>query len=70
MASDRDQVVFLETAIQASMGDRSPAATVARLLGLTPEAVRQQHRRVRLRLQRLAEDDPRFAGLAELAVVA
>ncbi len=70
VASERDQAIFFETAVQAALGDRSPAATVAGLLGLRPEAVRQQTRRVRQRVRRLAADDPRFAALAELAVVA
>jgi len=39
-------------------------------MGIRPEAVRQQARRVRLRVQRLAADEPRFAVLADLSVVA
>ena len=70
VATDRDQVIFFETAVQVSLGDRSPAVTVAGLLGIRPEAVRQQHRRVRLRVQRLAAEEPRFATLAALPVVA
>lgn len=70
VASDRDQLIFFETAVQTSLGDRSPAVTVAELLGIRPEAVRQQHRRVRLRVQQLAATEPRFAVLAELPVVA
>lgn len=70
VASPRDQVIFYEHGLQVSLGDRSPAATVAGLLGLRPEAVRQQQRRVRLRIQRLAEQEPRFAPLAVLPLVA
>ena len=70
VASERDQVIFFETAVQSALGDRSPAATVAGLMGIRPEAVRQQARRVRLRVQRLAADEPRFAVLADLSVVA
>jgi len=70
VASDRDQALFFEVAIQEASGDRSHAASVAQLYGLRPEAVRQQTRRVRQRLRRLAQDEPRFAELATLAVVA
>ena len=70
VASDRDQLIFFETAVQASLGDHSPAVTVGQLLGIRPEAVRQQHRRVRLRVQHLAATEPRFAALADLPVVA
>ncbi len=70
VASGRDQEVFFETVVQVSLGDRSPAVTVGGLLGMRPEAVRQQHHRVRLRVQRLAANDPRFAALADLPVVA
>lgn len=70
VATDRDRTLFLETAVQRSLGDRSPAATVALQHGLRPDAVRQQGRRVRRRIQQLAAEDPRFARLAELPVVA
>lgn len=70
VASPRDRMVFLETAIQSSMGDRSPATTVGLLLGMAPASVRQQHRRVRLRVQDLAATEARYAPLAQLALVA
>lgn len=70
VASPRDVVLFLETEVQASLGDRSPAVTVGQMLRLRPEAVRQQHGRVRKRLQALAASDPYFADLADLAIVA
>ncbi len=70
VASVRDGELFLELRIQELLGDRSPAVTVGVLLGLQPEAVRQQHRRVRLRLRRLAESNARFAPLASLPLVA
>lgn len=69
VASDRDQLVFFETAVQVSLGDRSPAVTVGRLLGMRPATVRQQHRRVRTRLLQLAAAEERFAPLAELPVL-
>ncbi len=70
VATPRDQFLFFETELQSSLGDRSPAATVGALIGLRPEAVRQQTRRVRVRLLELAAADPRYAGLADLAIVA
>ena len=70
VATARDRELFLELRIQELLGDRSPAVTVGALLGLNPEAVRQQHRRVRLRLRLLAESDARFAELAVLPLVA
>lgn len=70
VATVRDGELFLELRIQELLGDRSPAVTVGALLGLNPDAVRQQHRRIRLRLRRLAESDMRFAPLAGLALVA
>jgi hypothetical protein len=69
VATERDGRVFLEMGIQASLGDRSPAVTVGSLLGMRPDAVRQQHRRVKQRLQRLAASEARFAPLAHLALV-
>lgn len=70
VASPRDRSLFLEVLVQTSLGDRAAAATVARLAGLKPEAVRQQASRIRRRLRDLAATDPRYAGLAELAIVA
>lgn len=70
VASPRDLLVFVEHRIQVALGDPSPAATVARLYGMEPAAVRQQTRRVRLRLQRLAETDPRYSELAVLRCAA
>ena len=70
VATARDRELFLELRIQELLGDRSPAVTVAGLLGVHPDVVRQQHRRVRLRLRRLARSDDRFAALAGLALVA
>jgi len=69
VATERDRRVFLEVGIQASLGDRSPAITVGALLGMQPDAVRQQHRRVKQRLRRLAASEARFAPLADLAMV-
>ncbi len=70
VASERDRELFVEALLQASLGDRSPAVTVGALLGVSPEVVRQQHRRVRRRVGQLAATDERYAELAGLAVVA
>jgi hypothetical protein len=68
--TERDQRLLLEVQIQHSMGDRAPAATVAGMFDMSSEAVRQQVRRVRVRLQRLVADEPRYAPLAALPMVA
>lgn len=70
VASARDQVVFMELGIQVALGDPSPAVTVGALFGMNPASVRQQSRRTRLRLRALAQAEPRFGPLADLAVVA
>ncbi len=70
VASARDRAVFLEVLVQTSLGDRAAAATVGGLLGMKPEAVRQQVSRIRRRLRDLAAVDPRFSDLAHLAIVA
>lgn len=70
VASPRDVSVYFDVIIEQAGGNLAPAAAVARLHGVAPTTVRQQHRRVRTRLQRLAASDPRFAPLASLAVVA
>jgi hypothetical protein len=51
-------------------GDPSPAFTVGRRHGVTPEVVRQVVCRVKARLIRLAAHEDRFASLADLPMVA
>lgn len=70
VACERDRAIVLELRTQSDAGDPSPATTVARRYGLTPEAVRQVACRVRARLRRLALADARFASLLDLALVA
>jgi DNA-directed RNA polymerase specialized sigma24 family protein len=70
VATPRDQVVFVEHGLQVALGDPSPAVTVANQYGMKPASVRQQARRVRLRLRKLAETDPLFGELARLPLVA
>jgi DNA-directed RNA polymerase specialized sigma24 family protein len=68
--TERDQRLLLEVQLQQSLGDRSPAVTVAGMFDMSSDAVRQQVRRMRVRLRRLVEDEPRFAALADLPLVA
>lgn len=68
--SVRDRSLLLEVRLQASLGDPSPAHTVAPVHAMRPDAVRQAVKRTRDRLRRLAHDDARFAPLADLALIA
>lgn len=70
VASVRDRTIILEVGLQRSLGDASPAVTVGPQVGLRPDAVRQVLRRVRRRLHELAEVEPRYAPLADLALLA
>jgi hypothetical protein len=70
VGSERDRAILLEIGVQAGLGDRSPAVTVASMFGMRPDAVRQVVRRMRIRLRRLASDDDRYAPLTELALLA
>ena len=68
--SERDRELLLEYAFEKHSGNMSPAATVAPVFGMKEVTVRQAARRTRQRLLRLAEDDERFAPLAELPLLA
>jgi hypothetical protein len=70
VASVRDREIVLEVGLQRSLGDGSPAVTIGPSVGLRPDAVRQVLRRVRRRLHELAEAEPRYAVLADLALLA
>lgn len=70
VAGPRDQAIVLELRSQRLAGDPSPALTVARRHNVSPEVVRQVACRVRARLSRLAAKDRRFAGVADLLIVA
>ena len=63
---ERDQRVHIQYRIQKRTGDASPALTVAAEFGLTPANVRQIDLRMRRRLQRLIETDPRFEALRDV----
>jgi len=69
VASDRDRTILLEVGLQRSLGDTSPAVTVGPQVDLRPDAVRQALRRIRVRLSALAEAEPRYAPLADLALL-
>lgn len=68
--STRDRELWLEYEFEKRSGNRSPAATVAPAFGMREGAVRQVVRRARRRLLGLAAGDERFAGLADLPVLA
>lgn len=70
VATARDRSILLEVGLQRSLGDTSPAVTVGPEVGLRPDAVRQVLRRVRRRLHDLAALEPRYASLADLALLA
>jgi len=70
VASVRDREIVLEVGLQRSLGDASPAVTIGPSVGLRPDAVRQVLRRVRRRLHELAEAEPRYAALTDLALLA
>ena len=66
----RSRAILLELRLQACLGDPSPSHTVADDHGLRPDHVRQLAKRARERLRALAAADPRFAVLADMALVA
>lgn len=70
VATRRDQAIVLELRCQIAAGDPSPALTVAARHNVSGEVVRQAASRVRKRLSLLAAGEERFAGLADLALVA
>lgn len=70
VATRRDQAIMLELRSQRVAGDPSPALTVAARHNVSADVVRQAACRVRGRLSRLAAEDRRFAGLADLPIVA
>ncbi|MGH8975266.1 MAG: hypothetical protein ACRD0C_18940 [Acidimicrobiia bacterium] len=61
------QAILLEVKVQAALGDPSPAVTVGQMAGVRPDTVRQTVKRLLDRLRRLAQADPHFAPLADLA---
>lgn len=70
VGSDRDQELLLAYVVQQQAGDPSPAVTLSLLTGRSPDAVRQAVSRVRRSLRQLVADDPRYAVLEGLPLVA
>jgi len=69
VASPRDVEVHFQFQAQKSMGDPSPAHTVADMCDLSPANVRQINARVRRRLSELAASNPTFTALSTVAWV-
>lgn len=61
---------LLDYSIQQDQGDPSPAHTLAERYGVSPETLRKRISRGRSRLRRVVAEDPRFAPLADFALVA
>jgi hypothetical protein len=70
VSTPRNREILLEVRLQASLGDPAPAVTVGRSFGLRPDAVRQVVKRTRDAIGRLAAEEPRFAALAAIPLVA
>jgi hypothetical protein len=70
VSTPRNRDILLEVRLQASLGDPAPAVTVGRSFGLRPDAVRQVVKRTRAAIGQLAADDPKFAPLAAIPLVA
>jgi hypothetical protein len=70
VSTPRNREILLEVRLQASLGDPAPAVTVGRCFGLRPDAVRQVVKRTRDAIGRLAAEEPRFAALAAIPLVA
>ncbi len=66
VTTDRNRRVYFEFELQKALGDRSPAQTVAALMGLKPDNVRQIAHRVRRRLAERIKTDARLAPLRDL----
>lgn len=63
-------VCLLDYSIQQGQGDPSPAHTLAERYGVSPETLRKRISRGRSRLKVVVATDPRFAALADFALVA
>jgi hypothetical protein len=69
VATPRDQALVVGVRVQQSLGDPSPAVTLADQWGLRPEAVRQAVKRATDRLRVLAASDEHYAPLARLPLL-
>ena len=63
-------VCILDYCVQQDQGDPSPAHTLAERYGVSPDTLRQRISRGRRRLRHVVATDPRFAALADFALVA
>ena len=70
VASPRDQALVIGVRVQRSLGDPSPALTLAGQWNIRPDAVRQVVKRVSDRLRQLAATDDTYAVLADLPLLA
>lgn len=70
VGSARDQQVHIDYQMQRADGDPSPSHTVAHKHGLQAANVRQIDRRIRLKIQNLANSDDEFNELKDLPWVA
>ena len=61
---------LLDYSIQQDQGDPSPAHTLAERYGVSPETLRKRISRGRSRLRHVVASDPRYAALADFALVA
>jgi hypothetical protein len=68
--SARDRSLLLEMQLQRSLGDPSPAETVATLHGLSAPAVRQAVKRAKDRLRDLVSTTPAFEPLRDIVLLA
>ncbi len=70
VGNPRDCELLLAYTVQRQSGDPSPANTLSALHGRSPEAVRQAVSRTRRGLIRLVADDPHYAPLTDILLVA
>src|SRR4051812_49226426 len=68
--SARDRRLLVETELQTTLGDPSPASTIALEFGMQPAAVRQAVKRSKDRLRQLAAAEARYAPLTDIALLA
>ncbi len=66
----RNIAILLDVEIQRAGGDPTPAQSVADLNGLRPDNVRQIVHRTRTRLRKAVTDEPRFAELRTIHLIA
>lgn len=66
----RNGALLLGYKLQASLGDWSPATTIGGQYGMKPASVRQTVKRTLDRLRSLADADPRFSALRDMALLA